>query len=221
MLCKIKMKKYSALLAILFLLTTYHVVHAQYAPPMQTTGTIKTPQGNVPYTYYTPSMHHNYSYGERDISPRHEFTVVLKNDSTFKTRTEINLLGNGKNNSITVKKGENAMREIFPSETKYISRALSKGRIFTGIPADSCWLFKTVQGAINGYSFLAEPSEKLVFAIQRGNDGPILPLTKENLLPMVESELKSYDLAQRGKLHEALARYNSQARFSDARRKSK
>jgi hypothetical protein len=210
---KSMMKKYYSYFTILFLLTSYHVVHAQYAPPMPVTTTIKTPYGNVPHTYYVPSIHHHYNYGQGDISARHEFTVVLTNDSTFKTMTKINLTEKGKDNSITVKgKVKKEKREIFPKDTKYISRVSPEGRIYTGVPADSCWLFKTVQGEINGYSFLAEASETLVFAIQQGNDGAIVPLTKENLLPMVESEARSSELAQKGKLHKALLRYNSQIR---------
>jgi hypothetical protein len=177
---------------------------------MPVTTTIKTPYGNVPHTYFVPSPNHY--YGQQNISGKYEFRVVLNNDSTFVTKTRINL-SQKEDNSITVKQ-KHGKTQIFPNDTKYIMRVTFDNKILKGIPADSCWLFKVVQGEINGYSFLAEEMEMYVIAIQAGDDGPIVPLTKENLMPLVVSEKKAYELAKKNKLHRALNRYNTQAKLS-------
>lgn len=185
-----------------------------FSQMMPMTTTIKTPYGNVPHTFFVSSP--KYYYGQQNISGKYEFRVVLNNDSTFVTKTRINLSQKG-DNSITVKQ-KHGKKQIFPNDTKYIMRVTLDNKILKGIAADSCWLFKIVQGEISSYSFLAEEIQMYVIAIQAGDDGPIIPLTKENLMPLVVSDEKAYELAKKNKLHRALNRYNTQAKLSNGKR---
>lgn len=201
------MKKEITLSVLTVYLITCSVLAVAQMIPMTTT--IKTPYGNIPHTYYVGSP--RYYYGQQNISARYEFEVVLKNDSTFKAKTRIKL-NNEEDNSIIVK-DKGTKQEFFPNDTKYISRVTLGGRVIKGIAADSCWLFKIIKGEINGYSFLSEETDQYVIAIQDGDEGPIVPLTKENLMPLVLSDQKSVALARRNKLRRALTTYNYQVRL--------
>ena len=172
---------------------------------MPMTSVIPTPYGNVRYTTYVPSP--RYYYGQPNISRKYKFEIVLKNDSVFSARTKINL-PEEKQQSITLKKGK-AQLTLFPSETKSIARTTLDGERMVGIPADTCWLFKTFSGKINTYSFLAEPSMLYIVAIQSGEMGPIVPLTKENLLGMVGmNDAKIVRLVEKGKFIKAIDFFN-------------
>lgn len=147
-------------------------------------------------------------YGPRNISTVYEFRVVLWDDSTFMTDTRIDVVEKG-NHSITVKSKKDQWR-FFPKDTKSISRITLEGKKLVGIPADSCWLFKAESGRINCYSFLAEPGMTHVIAIQDGEDAPIVPLTKENMLAIIGPEdARVYKLVQKGKLIKAVIEFNA------------
>lgn len=179
--------------------------YGQYNIPVTTT--MRTPYGNVPHTYYVPSPRMYYGNPNSNISAKYEFTIVLKNDSTFSTRTRINL-EDEKNHSLVVK-NKKVKQTYFPADTKTISRINFDGQLLTGIAADSCWLFKCGTGKINSYSFLAEVGMGFVIAIQEGNDGPIVPLTKENLEFIVgPDDPKIYQLIEKKKFIKAIEMYN-------------
>lgn len=174
--------------------------------PMTTT--IRTPYGNVSHTYHVYSPTPHYYYNQGPISNKYEFTVVLKNDSMFDVRTRIVLPKEKENHSISVKTKQ-GKQIFFPSDTKSVSRITMEGKQLLGIAADSCWLFRTATGKINSYSFLAEPGMTYVIAIQQGDDGPILPLTKENLIPIIgTADEKLNKLIEKGKLVKAVEVYN-------------
>ena len=191
-----------------FLFVTFFVMrlsdaYGQYGSMPMTT-TVQTPYGKVPITTYVPGPRYHY-YGQANISAKYEFHIILKNDSTVIERTRINL-SKDEDNSLTVKH-KGSKHEVFPKDTKFIFRMTLEGKQIVGIPSDSCWLFKSVLGKINGYSFLAEEGIEHIIAIQEGS-GPIVPLTKENLLPMVATNPKALKLAQKDKLHRAITTFN-------------
>ena len=163
---------------------------------------IRTPYGNVPHTYYVPSVYRYYNLG--GISQKYEFTVVLTNEEELTFKAAIKL--NDSIHSLTYKKrGEK--RVITPQETREVFRLTRDGKKITGIPTDSCWLFKVVEGRINGYSYLASESAEYLSAFQVG-DGEILPLTKENLLPIVKDDPKRVKWVEKGRLGKAIVHYN-------------
>ena len=177
-------------------------LQAQFAPSIPVRSTISTPYGNVPYTYYVPGV--PIYYGNQQVSFKYPFTVVLNNDSVFTANTRIDV--SEKQHVITIKtKGEKTTYE--PGQTKEISRILPTGMKLTGIPADSCWLFKANTGNINSYSFVAEESMDNVIAIQKG-DGPIVKLTKQNLLAMVGNDPKIQKMIELRKFKKAIQSYN-------------
>lgn len=164
---------------------------------------IKTPYGNVPHTYYAPTGM-GYYYNRGNISYKYEFTVVFKNDEKLTFRSKINL--SDSIHSVTYKNG-GQKRKILPSETREIFRYTTDGKKITGIPTDSCWLFRVVDGKINGYSFLATEGADYLTAFQVG-DREILPLTKENLMPVMMDDPRRAKWIEKGKLEKALVDYN-------------
>lgn len=180
-----------------------------FAQMIPMTSTIRTPYGNVPYTYHVYSPTPHYYYNQGSISNKYEFTVVLKNDSMFDVRTRIDLPKDKGNHSITFKT-KTGKQTLSPSDTKAITRITYEGKQLYGIAADSCWLFKTDAGRINSYSFLAEPGMSYIIAIQDGENGPIVPLTKENLQAIVGTgNEKINKLLAKDKLIKAVEEYNS------------
>lgn len=189
-------------LVSLFLCAAVGTVHAQYSAPMQVRSTISTPYGNVPYTYYVPGipMH----YGNPQISYKHPFTIVLKNDSVISDNVRINITE--KQHTIEVK--VNRVKATYkPEHTKEIYRILPDGRKLAGIPADTCWLFKANSGKINSYSFIAEEDMYHVIAIQKG-EGPIVKLDQKNLTDMVNKDPKVLKLIERKKFAKAITLSN-------------
>ncbi|NOS94652.1 MAG: hypothetical protein HOP30_22300 [Cyclobacteriaceae bacterium] len=146
--------------------------------------TFSTPYGNITthQAIYTPMYYGNYG---GPANSKFELIVILKNDSifTFKSRFEAE-----NKKMFVLQKQKKIKRKIFPSETKEII-AYSKlyGRM-KGIPADSCWYFKVTSGALNSFACIPVTDRTMAAAIQLGNDGPIIPLTKKNLEEITGSE---------------------------------
>ena len=174
--------------------------HGQWVPRPTT---INTPMGKVTTTtmQYTPMY-----YGNQQSSMRYLFTVVMKDDSTFTQRTAIDI--SGKYHTLKIKTA-NGKKVIRPADTRWLSCITVDGADLKGIPADSCWLFHSVKGKINCYAYLAEEGYNYLAAIQQG-EGPILPLTKANLLAMVGTQdPKLQKMIDRGKFANAIKRYNT------------
>jgi hypothetical protein len=150
---------------------------------------ISTPYGKTTiYTQrYAPWMH------------------VFLNDSVVEAKTNINI-----DDSVhTLQWGKKDKKTIVrPKDTKEIYRVDNYGNRITGIPRDSCWLFAVDTGRIRTYSAIAEIQDPLIGYIQKGEDGPILDLTKENLLPMIADNEKAVKFVEKGKLLKAIKEYN-------------
>jgi len=190
-------------LSFVLVLCSCCVVSAQFTPVKST---FSTPMGKVTVTDYRYTPMHYY-YGQAPVSGKYSFYIILKNDSAFTAKTAIDISDN-KKQFVTVKV-KKEKHQIFPADTKTISRIPPEGKQLVGIPADSCWLFQCASGKINSYSFLAEPGMLFVSAIQYGNDAPIVPLNKENLVAIVGTENEKVNkLIERGKLIKAVSQFN-------------
>jgi hypothetical protein len=174
--------------------------YGQFTP---VTTTMRTPYGNVPYTYYVPGPRYYYG-GQGNISFKYDFTIDFGNDSSLTTLTKINLSDERHFLKVKVNK---VKTEIKPGDTRSISRITYEGQKLVGIPADTCWLFKVRSGKINLYSFLAEMDLNYVIAMQEG-DGPIVKIRKEPLLAIMEGDEELQKLIKRGKYIKAVERYN-------------
>jgi hypothetical protein len=196
------------ILALIFVAVSTSLFAQGFVPRTYSTS---TPYGMVPHIYYVPSP--RYYYGNPDVSKKHNFIITLANDSVIHTNTKINIESGGKT-SVTIKhKKKEKEIKYHPIDTKSIQcsfyNAAGKEIILNGIPTDTCWLFKTLEGKINAFSFLAEPGLAFVIAIQQGNDGPILPLNKENLKAMIgEDNEKLNKLIKKNKLIKAVEYYD-------------
>lgn len=172
---------------------------AQFSTPM----TIKTPYGNR--TIWTPSTtRFPITYNQRFVNRKHNFTIVLLNDSSFEVKAKINI--EDSINSIKWGKGEE-QHTVVPSETKEIYRTGINGKV-RGIPRDSCWLFLVKKGKISTYSISSEMDNPLINYIQKGDDGEIFPLLAMNVEDMVSDNEKALALAKKGKLVRAIEKYN-------------
>jgi hypothetical protein len=85
------------------------------------------------------------------LLPLYDFTVVLINDSIIKDKGRINI---------------------------YDSVHSPDGMKISGVPNDSCWLFKTEIGKVNLFSCIAEPNTEMITAMQVGNEAPVEKLDK-------------------------------------------
>jgi len=114
----------------------------------------------------------------------------------------------------------NKIKKIYANETLSIERNLAGGGViddkwYKGVAKDSCWMFKVISGPINAYSVLSEEDgskfmpETLV-GIQKG-DGPILQVSAENLMPMVEQNADAFGYAKTKNYYEAIKKYNQDA----------
>lgn len=191
---------------IYVLLLSLGFISATAQMPM--TSTIRTPYGNVGYSYQVPlpRTYGNYRSSSVEFTSKYQLTITLKNDSTFKCSSRI--FFTKEKHFIAIKNGGNE-REFFPGDTKSITRvAQNVGQNFQGVSADSCWLFKTYSGKVNCYSYIPEVHLSDIIAIQT-EDGPILSLTKENLSSMIATDdPQIIKLIDKGKLPQAIMRYN-------------
>lgn len=200
----INMNKLYRYIASIFLFS-FHINCALAQGYIPMTTQMKTPYGNVPYTHYVPSGM-PYYYNRVDLSYKYEFSVVLKNGEEKKIKSKIHLADSV--HSLTYKEnGEK--KKLLPTETQEIYRYTNTGKKIAGVPTDSCWLFKVLEGKINGYSFLSEESSSYLSAFQNG-DGEILPLTKNNLLPIVGDDPKRVKWVEKGNFAKAILDYNKE-----------
>lgn len=167
---------------------------------------INTPYGPAKFTTYTYQRMPMMDYSERGpVSKKYQFFLVMKDGGNLVTKNRINF--EDSINSISLK--DESKRVIKPNETVEIFRMLPEGIKFVGIPADSCWLFKSSAGKINTYSMLAEQNMSYAVAVQKG-DGEIVKLSKKNLLEMTadanNAELTA--LIEKKKYLKAIQLYN-------------
>jgi hypothetical protein len=145
-------------------------------------------------------------------STKKEITSAIYTDTLTKKRFIIGVDKSFK------KSDTNRYKKIYPSQTRYFACVLiakdddNPGSYLQGKVTDSCWLFKTITGPINGYSDAAVDgngtiNQSGIIAIQL-KDGPILQLTAENLRPMVGQNGKALELIADKKYVRALKKYN-------------
>jgi len=189
----------------LFLVLAMLLIQPIYGQRVPIRTSIQTPRGRVTTSYYSPSS--NYSHGGNAgvQSPKFDYVIVFKNDSTIKKFTKINLEDSIHTLNIKVK-GEKYI--IKPTDTKSITFTSSiTGLSYIGIPNDSCWLFKVEKGRISSYAFEPENNILYIVAFQYGT-GPVLGLTKENLEPIIKNNEKAMKFLNKGQLNRAIKIFN-------------
>lgn len=188
-----------AVIPILFLCATSGLAQVNVS-------TIQTPYGNATVHSYRPQNYGNYASSfNRSWGYKHKFFVDMKDGRQLMV---YNIIDRSDSIAKLVLVNETDSMVIRPADTKLIVTMVYRtNERFEGIPADTTWLFKTVKGKINGYSPLAEKNE-FVFAIQK-DDGPIVPLTKANLIDLVgTTDPKLLKLIEKEKFVDAIKTYN-------------
>lgn len=116
------------------------------------------------------------------------------------------------------KSDTNRYKKIFPSQTLSLTCVLIKkdednpGSYLSGKVTDSCWMFKTLSGPINvytydGYTDAGGIDQSAIVGIQL-NNGPILQFNEGNLKTMVGQNTKALELITDKKYLRAIKRYN-------------
>jgi hypothetical protein len=150
-------------------------------------------------------------YGKRiKKMPKRKFIIVFKNDSTIIAQTNVEKI---LDSYIMIVGKKDDMVAIKPAQTKNVYRKLNNGTNIPGIPFDRGWIFKINEGPIYTYSYFPEATSKYenIVAIQKG-DGPIVLLTRGNLMEMLERDSKAMSLAEEGDLEESIRTYNHENR---------
>ena len=139
------------------------------------------------------------------VNRKHLFTIVFLNDSTIQKKVKIDI-SDSVHQLRWKEDGEKIV--ITPKSTKEIFRTDESGRKISGVPMDSCWAFLVGTKKIRTYSITSEIHDPLIAYIQKDEYAPIVPLTKDNIEPMVKDNEKALALVKKGKLLKALRKYN-------------
>jgi len=116
-------------------------------------------------------------------------------------------------------------QKIYSDQTRYISTIAdyrSNTDIY-GVPTDSCWSFKVIDGPIavyaRSFNYLTEKEGLLneqeldlptIIGVQQ-NDGPIEKFNKENLVKMVGQNAEVLEYIEKKKYYKAIKKYNKDA----------
>ncbi|HEY5408132.1 MAG TPA: hypothetical protein VIJ92_13640 [Ginsengibacter sp.] len=156
----------------------------------------------------------NFSYRNAKVE-KHNFIVVLSNDSTItifgKINSDSSLQYLRWEDKSVGKKDTARFKRIYPYQTKSIIRNDRNSVQFSGIATDTCWLFTAVAGAINCYSPVADEdlTKGYIRYIQK-NNGPLLEMSADNLREMLQDNDKALNFFIRKKYDKAISKYNKE-----------
>lgn len=115
-------------------------------------------------------------------------------------------------------------QKIYTDQTLYISTiADDESNTYAyGVPNDSCWMFKVINGHISVYAksldylALADNLNENEFNISeivgiQLNDGPIVKLTDDNLKQMVGEDANALESLEKRRYYKAVKKYNRHA----------
>ena len=207
------MKKNILILFCTFSLAACSLIASAQHAPMPSYN--YTPKPDMSFSNFMSmnAMFHNYRY-YGTISQKHHFKVVLKDSTSLLVTAKIDA------DSLTrylvytdksVKRSDSGRtKRIYPSQTLSLTRLDKYGvSEYTGLPADSCWLFPAIEGKLNAYAALAEDEIDDAFLLYiRQEDGPMIKLTDDNLDAIVKGNEKAEKLLKKKKYTRAINKYN-------------
>lgn len=116
------------------------------------------------------------------------------------------------------KSDTNRYKRIYPSQTLKLTCVLipkdedNPGSYLNGIITDSCWMFKTISGHINAYSYviwnMQGPMDHAPIIGIQLNNGPIVAFTNANMTAMVGNNTKALELIADKKYLRAIKKFN-------------
>lgn len=164
---------------------------------------------------YTPPVHNysNYPGLYRRPSPtafeaaslKQLYTIVYQDSSVQTIRAEI---GDYKGRTFLMIDEPGIAKTIQPKDTRSLIVGTIEKQRYVAIVGDTCWLFKIADAPINLYSLLPTLDRRFVVAVQKGAGAPIVALTMESALQMIEEGHPARKYVEKGKLLEAVRTYN-------------
>lgn len=118
-------------------------------------------------------------------SKKLSYSIVLKDSTKIVASGKI---GDHKGNFFLYVDNETMTRSIRPNETLSVTYMPKKGVPLVGIPTDSCWVFKMIEGPVNLYSVTPQELDQFVIYIQQGNDGAMMKATKGNFRKLLKND---------------------------------
>jgi hypothetical protein len=149
------------------------------------------------------------------VSQKHHFRILFADGKDTVVYTKIVADSPAEylllENTAVRKKDPGRFTKIFPSQTRFISHVnVITGQDYAGLAADSCWLFRVIEGKINAYTAMAEISvdDEFLLYIQEG-DGPLLAIGDPNALKLFSGNAEASNLFLGKKYNKAIKKYNS------------
>jgi hypothetical protein len=119
------------------------------------------------------------------ISKKLPYSIVFKDSTKLIT---IGKIGEHKGNFYLYVDNETVTRSIRPNETLSITYLPKKGEPMVGMPTDSCWIFKLVEGAVNLYAVTPQPLDQFVIYVESSSDNLFLTATKANFRKLLKND---------------------------------
>ncbi len=190
------------------------------AQPPQFQGQLNNMRRNDEMRMQNQMMNMRGATGDGDFN----FVVMLRDSTKIKVRSAMFIDSATKKRFIVMidkryaKSDTNRYKKIFPSQTIYLKRDVSKedgsraDLYYRGRPVDSCWMLQVATGAINVYSYLSDRDfmafeTSSIKGIQL-NGGPIVQYSEENLKQMIVSDYEAMEFFQKRKYIKAIRKFN-------------
>jgi hypothetical protein len=166
-----------------------------------------------------------------EYNPEYKFAVVMKDSSKLEVQSKLYIDTALHQNYLVVlnknfpKKDPRREHKIYPAQTAEISRnsfaryTLTPTQI-VGVPNDTCWLFKSINGKISAYSNLPvldfgnNMISMMLCAIQLDN-GPVLKLTSADLTNMVGKNSNALKAIKKKDYYQAIKKFNKDFEKAD------
>lgn len=155
-------------------------------------------------THYRSLSEKPYVLPNGPASLSHDFYILMNDGTPVSIQAKIESSSEGY--FITNNKGGSATT-IRPSDTKSLSRLAKDGRQILGTPFQNSWLFKVIDGPIDGYYYLAEEDTQVISHLQK-DAGPLVPFSPAVLEEMVGGDADLVKLIKKQKFVQAIKEYN-------------
>ncbi|MGV3502615.1 MAG: hypothetical protein ACO1O1_02855 [Adhaeribacter sp.] len=162
------------------------------------------------------------------INRKYNYLVVMNSGATVEVLSKMEFDEKGKAYLVLTdnskKKGDSLRtHKIQPAMTRSISPYFGpQEKPVMAMAADSCWLFKAVSGAVNGYTFLPPVADLHIgyFSMLQKGEGEMLPLNEANMRKLFADDPQVLTMLGEKRYYEALLQYNKNSRKKARKDKS-
>jgi hypothetical protein len=163
---------------------------------------VNTPLGKIEYPFYPDAN----SLAARliFIPANLPFYVVFRNDSVQSVRGYIEY--NDSLFTIVLRhKEKDGWKIVRPGQTRQLFYVQGKDTV-RGHSFGECWLFRSLDGRISGYSAYLPRREPQFLRLN--DKGKLYPFDQESVIALVQDNKKALSLAEKGRLLAAIIKYN-------------